>query len=473
MKRIVFEPSFTAWRRVARTLLQAGVEPQEIEWVEFDTAAVEDHADVAPTLALTISRELLHRLRIAACYRTPDRWTLLYRVLWRWTHGELSVVNLDDPDGALLDRRVQEVDDETALVYSLTRFRRREPSMGPPEFVGWFEPNHDVLERAALNFAPRMGESTWMLATPHAAAFWNGMLLRIGTPAGTVVPVAPVAPDPDMNRLALIGEAVTSEQSEALWLAHYAHTFASEASPLRLQYWRKPAAGPSLPPALARARTRLDAQRAPVGVPPAPPVVHLAMTPPLRTPTGPLDTCRRCALWRNATQAVAGSGSTHAAIMVVGEQPGEQDDREGEPFTGPAGQLLDDVLARAGLDRAALYLTQAVKHYKWEKPGTRRIHRTPAPREVEACQYWLDRELAQIAPRVVVTLGATALKALTGPHITLSEYLGQTIRHDGRLIVPTYHPAYALRTDDVPLRDDIVATLIDAFKRAARLAHEA
>lgn len=156
--------------------------------------------------------------------------------------------------------------------------------------------------------------------------------------------------------------------------------------------------------------------------------------------------------------------------MVVGEQPGEYENQHGQPFTGPAGQLLDSVLARAGLERAALYLTYAVKHYKWETVGHERIHRTPARREVEACQYWLEKELAQIAPRVVVTLGATALKALTGPHVNLSEYVGQTIAHNGRLILPTWHPAYVLRTADACLRDDIVASMATAFRRAAELS---
>lgn len=193
---------------------------------------------------------------------------------------------------------------------------------------------------------------------------------------------------------------------------------------------------------------------------------------PLRAPPATLAACKRCGLWRNATQAVAGVGPAPAALMLVGEQPGKQDDRDGQPFSGPAGQLLDEVLARAGLDRASLYLTHAVKHFKWESQGRRRLHRTPASREIDACHHWLEVELAEVAPRVVVTLGATALKALAGPHISLSEYLGQTIAHEGRLIVPTYHPSYALRAPDTGLRDEIVATLVAALARAAALARE-
>lgn len=476
MHRIPIEPSFAAWRRAARALLRQGVEPSQIEWAESEEggATVTDVAlAVVPVVpvasaAPAVPRQLLARLKTAACFRAPDRWALLYRILWRWTHGERHVVDLKDADGALLDQRIRVVEHETDDLVILTLFRRRDPSMGLPELVGWYEPHHDLLERAAARVGARMGDSTWMLATPQGAAFWNGMLLRIGRPAAEEHEQAAHA----LPASAMIGEAITSEPTEALWLAHYASVFNAEPSPVPLRYWRMPPAGPPLPAHLARARSRLGAQCAPVTVPDTPPIEYSATTPPLREPTGPLATCRRCALWRNAKQAVAGAGAAHAAIMVVGEQPGEYENQHGEPFAGPAGQLLDIVLARAGLERAALYLTYAVKHYKWETLAEQRVHRTPVRREVEACQYWLEKELTQIAPRVVVTLGATALKALTDAHVNLSEYLGQTIAHGGRLIVPTWHPSYALRTADARLRDDVVATIVTAFSRAAALAVE-
>ncbi|WP_144148464.1 UdgX family uracil-DNA binding protein [Paraburkholderia sp. BCC1884] len=480
MKSISIDPSFAAWRRAARVLLRQKVEPAQVEWQEGEEAAESgidggggggggggNHSVSGPDSALpapAIPRELLARLKTAACFRAPDRWALLYRILWRWTHGERHVLDLDDPDGARLAERIQSVEHETDDLLLLTLFRRRDPStMGLPEFVGWYEPRHDLLERAAARFAASMGDSTWMLATPQGAAFWNGMLLRIDRPfteetghAGRVLPAS-----------AMAGEAVTSEPTEALWLAYYASVFTGATAPVPLRYWRTPAAGPPLPGHLAHDRSRIGAQRGTVTVPATPPVEYSALTPPLREPAGPLAACRRCALWRNAQQAVAGVGPAQAAIMVVGEQPGEDENQHGEPFTGPAGQLLDAVLARAGLERTALYLTYAVKHYKWETLDQQRVHRTPAHREVEACRYWLEKELAQVAPHVVVTLGASALKALTGAHVNLSEYLGQTIQHGDRLIVPTWHPSYALRTADARLREDIVGKIVMAFERAA------
>ncbi|MFM0054975.1 UdgX family uracil-DNA binding protein [Paraburkholderia phytofirmans] len=529
MKRISIEPSFAAWRHAARELLRQGVEPEAIEWVECDScdsagsdsgnASVQQgSSSAAATPTPAIPRELLAWLKTAACFYAPDRWPLLYRILWRWTHGERHVLDPQDADGALLDQRIQSVEHETGDLVALTLFRRRDPSMGPPEFVGWYEPHHDLLELVAERFAERMGDSTWMLATPQGAVFWNGMLLRINRPAmgedGHVThalpasqlnepatltlppsqrsgpttptlppgqrsePTTPTLPPrqrsgpttPTLPPAAMAGEATTSEPTEALWLAYYASVFNGAPAPVPLLYWKTPPAGPPLPAQLARERSRLGAQSGTVTVPAMPPLEYSAVTPPLREPTGPLPTCRRCALWRNAKQAVAGAGPARAALMVVGEQPGEHENQHGVPFTGPAGQLLDTVLARAGLERSALYLTYAVKHYKWETLEQRRVHRTPARREVEACRYWLDHEITQVAPRVVVTLGATALKALTGAHVNLSEYLGQTIDHGGRLIVPTWHPSYALKMADGRLREDIVAGIVAAFRHAAQLA---
>jgi DNA polymerase len=508
MKRIPIEPSFAAWRRTARELLRQGAEPGSIEWVEVegemagegeseagrdarlpgaasaadaarcaesarstaqttvDTAALDALTTAPPLTAPAIPRDLLAQLQTASCFRAPDRWALLYRVLWRWTHGERHVVDPADPDGAQLALRVQSIEHETDELLSFTRFRLRDPSMGLPEFVGWYEPRHDILKRAAARFAQPMGDSTWMLATPHGAVFWNGMLLRIDRCATEEDQQAAQAVPPDV----MAGEATTSEPAEALWLAYYASVVNALPTPARLSYWRTPPAGPPLPAHLARKRSRLGAQAVTVTVPQTPPVEYSALTPPLREAVGPLAACRRCALWRNAKQAVAGAGPAHATIMAIGEQPGEYENQHGEPFTGPAGQLLDAVLARAGLDRAALYLTYAVKHYKWETLDQQRVHRTPERREVEACRHWLEQELTRVAPRVIVTLGATALKALTGAHVNLSEYVGQTIAHRERLIVPTWHPVYALRTADARLRADIVESIVTTFRRAAALA---
>lgn len=183
-----------------------------------------------------------------------------------------------------------------------------------------------------------------------------------------------------------------------------------------------------------------------------------------------LEQCRRCDLWRHATQAVGGAGPAHAPMMVVGEQPGDQEDLAGLPFVGPAGRLLDALFLAAGVDRAAVYVTNAVKHFKWEPRGKRRLHKTPAQQEVDACRYWLDAELARVRPRVVVALGSTALKAVTGnPHATLRQAMGQPVRHQGRWIVAVYHPSFALRVPGEQAKRDARAQMVAGLREAVRL----
>jgi len=156
--------------------------------------------------------------------------------------------------------------------------------------------------------------------------------------------------------------------------------------------------------------------------------------------------CRRCALWKNATQTVFGEGSPRAALMFVGEQPGDQEDKEGRPFVGPAGRVFDEALAAAGIDRASAYVTNAVKHFKWEARGKRRIHAKPSWSEVTACRPWLDGELAAVEPRVLVCLGATAAQALLGRDFRVTKQRGTWVDSDiADFVTATIHPSAILR----------------------------
>ncbi|WP_459617527.1 UdgX family uracil-DNA binding protein [Bordetella sp. 2513F-2] len=180
-----------------------------------------------------------------------------------------------------------------------------------------------------------------------------------------------------------------------------------------------------------------------------------------------LEECRRCGLWHGATQAVPGEGSRHASIMLLGEQPGDREDRSGQPFVGPAGALLDRALQDAGVVRTDVYVTNAVKHFKWQLRGKRRMHKTPAQREVMACRYWLEQELEEIDPAVVVALGATALRAiLPRARLKLTDVLGGVIEEGALAVVPTYHPSYALRAPDGDAREQAYLAIVHALRRA-------
>jgi DNA polymerase len=175
--------------------------------------------------------------------------------------------------------------------------------------------------------------------------------------------------------------------------------------------------------------------------------------------------CQDCPLWANATQTVFGTGDPHARVMLVGEQPGDEEDRKGLPFVGPAGRLLDRALEAAGVDREHLYVTNAVKHFKWQLRGKRRLHKTPAQREIDACRQWLEREIAAVKPRVIVALGATAARAVIGKDFKVSLMRGKLV--DSPLapcVFATFHPSALLRLRDESEREAAFERLVNDLK---------
>lgn len=159
--------------------------------------------------------------------------------------------------------------------------------------------------------------------------------------------------------------------------------------------------------------------------------------------------CQACDLWKSGTQTVFGEGARKAEVLFLGEQPGDREDREGHPFVGPSGRLLDEALEEAGIDRGAVYVTNVVKHFKWKPKGKRRIHQKPNAEEIVSCRPWLDAELAQVRPQIVVALGATAAKALLGPSFRVTRQRGELNElEDGTKVVATVHPSSVLRAPD-------------------------
>jgi DNA polymerase len=192
--------------------------------------------------------------------------------------------------------------------------------------------------------------------------------------------------------------------------------------------------------------------------------------PTLRSLERQVHACRDCPLWARATQAVFGEGPARASIVLVGEQPGHEEDRAGEPFVGPAGRLLDRALDAAGIDRRRIYVTNAVKHFKWEPRGKRRLHKAPNRTEVVACHQWLAGELEALEPGVVVALGATAGQSLLGPSFRVGAARGKALEVDGRPVVATIHPSAVLRSRDHDERAAAFDGLVEDLRRAATLA---
>lgn len=180
--------------------------------------------------------------------------------------------------------------------------------------------------------------------------------------------------------------------------------------------------------------------------------------------------CRGCELWEPAIQVVFSAGSRSARVVLVGEQPGDQEDRQGEPFVGPAGRLLDEALAEAGIDREAAYLTNAVKHFRFERRGKRRIHQKPDVRHLTACHPWLEAELEAVAPGVVVAMGATAARAVLGRTVTIGTVRGQVLEEQPCPVVVTTHPSAVLRMRGKDGYDEAFAGLVADLRLAAPFA---
>ena len=179
--------------------------------------------------------------------------------------------------------------------------------------------------------------------------------------------------------------------------------------------------------------------------------------------------CRACDLWRNATQTVFGEGSSLAKMMMIGEQPGNQEDLEGKPFVGPAGKLLDEALIAAGIDRQKVYVTNAVKHFKWEPRGKRRIHKKPGAAEIEACRPWLQAEIAALKPEIIVCLGATAAQSLLGRDFRVTQHRGEFLESPfAQVVMATVHPSSILRAPDDKSRHDEMQRFIADLNKIPR-----
>jgi uracil-DNA glycosylase family protein len=191
--------------------------------------------------------------------------------------------------------------------------------------------------------------------------------------------------------------------------------------------------------------------------------------PTLRSVRDAARDCRACDLWKLGTQTVFGEGASRAPLMLIGEQPGDQEDLSGHPFVGPAGKLLDRALAEAGVDRTQVYVTNVVKHFKWEPRGKRRIHKKPGAREIAACRPWLDTEIALVRPRAIVCLGATAAQALLGKAFRVTAHRGEFVESPlASIVLATVHPSSLLRAPDEETRHRETERFVDDLRLVAR-----
>ena len=462
---IAFDGSFAGFRAAARNALAADVAPSQ---ALFDDAQVAQrglslYAAPVPAAQLTVPRGFVELGETVAQHRDPRRWALLYRVLHRLTHGEPRLLSrATDPDIRALARMVSAVRRDIHKLHAFVRFRKITHD-GKPLWVSFYEPDHRVLEAAVPHFVARLGDEPFVIATPDGAAHWDGKVLSFSAGA-----------PPELFAAAAADE---SEQAiEALFVAYYSSVFNPARANLRAtlnemprRFWKRIPEALALPRLLEEAASRtgemleVDVVAARVPNDAALPVLAEAAS-----------RCTACPIHHAATQTVFGRGPHDARIVLVGEQPGDEEDRRGVPFVGPAGRLLRTLVEEAGLDFEALYVTNAVKHFKWEPRGKRRLHMKPAYTEVRACRPWLEAELAQLRPDVIVCLGVSAAQSLLGPGFRLAQGKDRVFPQPwARALVTTYHPSAILRLEGqaaIDARAQLVADLRRAKESAGAVS---
>ena len=360
-----------------------------------------------------MSRSLVALASLAIQARDPERFDLLYRLIWRANAGEHVLENAADADVRHAQRLAFAVRAEAHRMRTLVRFLPVQDER-PDTLSRLVRTGSFVLEANAQLIARRFPELVFSIVTPDGSAHWDGTELRFA--------------------VGIQRNAIQDDDGLQSWW--HCASFATFAVGPR----RHGCSGSG-----STGRTPRPPDRPPLG----PVVLPLHPDMALLEAMHEAADCRRCQLFANASQTVFGEGPAHARVMFVGEQPGDQEDIIGRPFVGPAGQIMDRAMEEAGIDRRSVYITNAVKHFKFEPRGKRRIHQTPESPEIQACRFWLDVERVGLRPKLVVAMGGTAARALLGRAVTITRERGRPIElPDGQAGFVTVHPSFLLRVPD-------------------------
>ena len=440
-----------------------GAPPEAVTWsADEDDLFGGDPPPIAGEGTLTVPRLFVELAQSVICHSDPERFALLYTLLWRLQDAKGLIHDHADPLMRRCEELAKAVRRDIHKMRAFVRFREvpvfDQLGGGMDErFVAWFEPEHYIVRANAGFFVRRFANMRWSILTPELTIHWDRHTLTEG-PGATKA------------------DAPQGDPVEDVWKTYYASIF----NPARVKvgamlkemprkYWKNMPETALIPQLLAQAQARESG------------MIERA------TMMGGNSTiawdalreealgCTRCPLWKPATQTVFGEGPVDAPLMFVGEQPGDQEDLAGRPFVGPAGQMFDKALAEAGVDRSRAYVTNAVKHFKFEQRGKRRIHSKPGAGEIEACRWWIDQERDIVRPAVTVALGATAARSLFGKVMTISSERGRAMElPGGGEAWITVHPSFLLRIEDPGAAREEYARFVEDLRTiGARVARDA
>lgn len=455
---------FSGWRDQARRLLMAEVPPDRVAWQVPGEGASDLFASGrrlpvprADAPQPRVPRAFLDLAANAALHRDEGRFALLYRLLWRLQQGPGLIEDEADPDVRQLHRLHRTVRRDMHKMRAFVRFRQI-GSGADERYVAWFEPDHHILRANARFFVNRFAGMRWAILTPQGSLHWDGEVLSEGPPASRA-------------------DAPAEDAAEELWRRYYGSIF----NPARLKvgamlkemprrYWKNLPEAALIPELIAGAQAREAAM-----VEQGSNAFDEERPGSLAEIAQAIMACRRCPIGCNETRAVAGEGQGDPArfsgLMIVGEQPGDSEEEQGQPFVGPAGRLLRAHLADAGLDLSQAWLTNAVKHFKFVPKGKRRLHQNPTAKEIDICRWWLEGERALLRPRLVLALGASAARSLLGKTVSVQQVRGQAMPlDDGSELWITTHPSYLLRLNDGSRAQEEGRFAGDLRAVAARLA---
>ena len=430
---------FEGWRDMARRLVQADIPPDRVVWDSPEDQSTDlfaqgerrlptPPADAAQPRA---SREFLQYAKSAILHSESKRFSLLYRLLWRLQANPRLMEDKADSDVRGIDELARQVRRDIHKMRAFVRFRVIEEEPEGERYVAWFEPEHHILRSNAAFFVRRFTTMRWSILTPRGSIHWDGETLQEGPPATRA-------------------DAPSGDPVEALWRKYYASIF----NPARLKvgamlkemprkYWKNMPEASLIPELIAGAQAR-EARMVEAGA------QDFGEQPnTLAGIAEAIQACRRCVIGCNGTNSVMGEGPDAPMLMIVGEQPGDNEEEQGRPFIGPAGQLLRAHLKDAAIPIEQAYVTNEVKHFKFTPRGKRRLHQNPTAKEIDVCRWWLDGERALVRPRIVLALGASAARSLLGRTVSVQKERGLPhMLDDGSELWITTHPSYLLRLQD-------------------------